>query len=226
MNVIIFGATGMVGRGALLECLDDDRVDTVLVVSRRPVEVTHPKLREILHDDFFDYSRIQSHFAALDACFFCLGVTSIGLNESEYHRLTYDLTLAAAHALATVTGARLTFCYVTGVGTDSTEQGRVAWARVKGKTENALLRMPFKAAYMFRPGYIHPLKGIKSKTGWYKVVYDVIGPIYPLLRRLLPNHVTTTENIGRAMIAVAVAGYPKRILFPNDINEIAAANTR
>jgi nucleoside-diphosphate-sugar epimerase len=172
MNVIIFGATGMVGKGALLECLDDGRVENVLVVTRHPIAVSHPKLHDVVHHDFFDFLDIQPQFVNFDACFFCLGVSSIGMSEIEYHRLTYDLTLAAATAIASVTSRRLTFCYVSGEGTDSTERGRVAWARI-GKTENALLRLPFKAAFMFRPGYIQPLKGIRSKTRWYQALYNV-----------------------------------------------------
>jgi uncharacterized protein YbjT (DUF2867 family) len=224
MKVVIFGATGMVGKGALLECLDDARVERVLLVSRHPIDVSHSKLRDIAHQDFFDFSGIQSQFADIDACFFCLGVSSIGVSENEYHHLTYDLTLAAATALASVAGGRLTFCYVSGDGTDSTERGRAAWARVKGKTENALLRLPFKAAFMFRPGYIQPLKGIRSKTRWYQALYEVMGPLYPLLRRLLPRYVTTTVNIGRAMIQVAANGYSKQILFSADINQLSAAS--
>ena len=222
MKVVIFGATGMVGTGVLLECLDDMRVDRVLVVSRHPIAVSHPKLHEIVHEDFFDFARIQSHFADLDACFFCLGVSSVGMSESEYHHLTYELTLAAATALASTTARRLTFCYVSGEGTDSTEHGRSAWARTKGKTENALLQLPFKAAFMFRPGYIQPLKGIRSKTRWYQALYDVLGPLYPLVRRLVPRHVTTTVNIGRAMIQVAAAGYSKQVLYSPDINQLSA----
>ena len=146
------------------------------------------------------------------------------MSESDYHHLTYDLTLAAATQLAATTAARLTFCYVSGAGPDSTERGRTGWARIKGKTENALLRLPFKAAYMFRPGYIQPLKGIRSKTRWYQAMYDVIGGLYPVLRRLFPRYVTTTVNIGRAMIEVAAMGYPKQILLSPDINRLAAAH--
>jgi len=222
MRVIIFGATGMVGKGVLLECLDAARIDRVLLVSRHPIDVSHPKLREIVHQDFFDFVSIQSQFVDADACFFCLGVSSVGMSEREYHHLTYDLTLAAATALASVAAPRLTFCYVSGEGTDSTERGRAAWARTKGKTENALLRLPFKAAFMFRPGYIQPLKGIRSKTRWYQAIYDVIGPFYPLFRRLLPRYVTTTVNIGRAMIQVAATGYSKQILSSADINQLSA----
>jgi uncharacterized protein YbjT (DUF2867 family) len=222
MNVVIFGATGMVGTGVLLECLDDPRVGHVLLVSRSAIDVTHPKVREILHRDFFDFSAVQSSFAGLDACFFCLGVSSIGMDQREYERLTYDLTLAAAHALAAAAGRRLTFCYVSGEGTDSTERGRRAWARVKGRTENALLRLPFKAAFMFRPGYIQPLRGIRSKTRWVQLVYAVIGPLYPALRRIAPRFVTTTADIGRAMIRVAAEGSPKQILDTREINRLAA----
>ncbi len=221
MNVVIFGATGMVGKGVLLECLDDDRVKKVLLVSRHPTDISHPKIREIVHEDFFDFTDILAQFADADACFFCLGVSSVGMRDSDYYHLTYDLTLAAAAAIASVTDDRLTFCYVSGAGTDSTERGRRAWARVKGKTENALLQLPFKAAYMFRPGYIQPLRGIRSKTRWYQAMYDVIGPLYPLLRRSLADYITTTADIGRAMIQVAATGYSKTILLTDDINRLA-----
>jgi len=221
MTVVIFGATGMVGKAVLLECLDDSRVERVLVVSRRPGDISHPKLREIIHQDFFDFRAIQAEFMNCDACFFCLGVSSVGMSENDYHRQTYDLTLAAATTIASVTERRLIFCYVSGEGTDSTERGRSAWARTKGKTENALLRLPFKAAYMFRPGYIQPLRGIRSKTRWYQVMYDLLGSLYPVLRRVFPAYVTTTVNIGRAMIQVAVAGYSKPILLSADINQLA-----
>ncbi len=222
MKVVIFGATGMVGKGVLLECLDDARVEQVLLVSRQRTDVSHPKIRELLHQNFFDFTTIEPQFADLDACFFCLGVTSVGISEQEYNRLTYDLTLAAATSLAAATAGRLTFCYVSGEGSDSTERGRRAWARIKGKTENALLRLPFKAAYMFRPAYIQPLRGIRSKTRWYQLAYDVLGSLYPLLRTLLPRYVTTTVAMGRAMIEVAEAGSSKTILSSEDINRLAA----
>lgn len=223
MKVIIFGATGMVGRGALLECLDDERVESVLLVSRHPVDISHAKVRELMHNDFFDFSDIQWQFADHDACFFCLGVSSVGLSEHDYRHLTYDLTLAAATAIASVTSQRLTFCYVSGEGTDSTERGRVAWARIKGQTENMLLRLPFKAAFMVRPGYIQPLRGIRSKTQWYQAFYTVLGPFYRLVRWLAPRYVTTTVNVGRAMIQVAATGYAKQILRSDDINRLAAS---
>jgi uncharacterized protein YbjT (DUF2867 family) len=221
VKVVIFGATGMVGSGALLECLDDPRVISVLVVGRSSVGMTHPKLREILHQDFLDYSTIQQQFADRDACFFCLGVTSAGKSEDEYRRLTYDVTLAAAKAMVAV-NPRMTFCYVSGQGTDSTGRGRVMWARVKGKTENDLLAMRFKAAYMFRPALIAPMRGVRSKTRGYQIVLDVVGPILPLLHRLLPKYVTTTETVGRALIEASVNGYSTSVLLPDDINRLAA----
>jgi uncharacterized protein YbjT (DUF2867 family) len=222
MNAVIFGATGMVGKGVLLECLDDARVEHVLLVSRHPIDVSHPKIREIVHADFTAFENLTPAFADIDACFYCLGVTAVGLNEGQYHHLTYDLTLAAATAVASASAGRVTFCYVSGEGTDSTEHGRTMWARVKGKTENALLRLPFKAAFMFRPGYIQPLRGIRSKTRWYQALYDVIGSFYPILRRLFPKYVTTTTNIGRAMIHVSVSGWSRQILSSGDINQVSS----
>ena len=223
MNAVIFGATGMVGKGVLLECLDDARVEHVLLVSRHPIDdVSHPKIREIVHADFTAFENLTPAFADIDACFYCLGVTAVGLSEGQYHHLTYDVTLAAARALASASAGRLTFCYVSGEGTDSTEHGGTMWARVKGKTENALLRLPFKAAFMFRPGYIQPLRGIRSKTRWYQALYDVIGPFYPIVRRLFPKYVTTTTNIGRAMIHVAVSGWSRQILSSGDINQLSS----
>ena len=221
MKVVIFGATGMVGKGVLLECLEDARVDHVLLVSRHPIDVSHPKIHEIVHPDFAEFGSIQAQFVDLDACFYCLGVSAVGLSENQYHHLTYDLTLAAATAMASMTAGRLTFCYVSGEGTDGTERGRTMWARIKGKTENALLRLPFKAAFLFRPGYIQPLRGIRSKTCWYQALYDVTGPFYPILRRMFPRYVTTTVNIGRAMIHVAATGSSKQILSSADINELS-----
>ena len=217
MKVILFGATGMVGQGVLRECLLDPGVESVLVVGRSPTGQRHGKLREILHNNFLDFSAIESELAGHDACFFCLGVTSVGLSEERYRHLTYDITLAAATTLARL-NAGMVFIYVTGRGTDSTERGRLMWARVKGKTENDLLKLPFKAAYMFRPAAIQPLHGIRSKTAWYQAVYIVIAPLLMLLNRVAPNHMTTSEKLGRAMIAVARDGYPKPILEMEDIN--------
>jgi uncharacterized protein YbjT (DUF2867 family) len=219
VNVVLFGATGMVGAGALIECLSDTRVRSVLVVTRSPTGRSHPKLREILHKDFFNYDSLARDFGTCDACFFCLGVSSIGMSEPDYTRMTYDLTLAAARAMVGA-NPRMTFCYVSGVGTDSSERGRTMWARVKGRTENALLALPFAAAYMFRPGYIQPVGGVRSKTPWVQAAYTVLAPIYPVLRPLLRG--TTTNYFGRAFIEVAASGYPKRILYSRDINALAA----
>lgn len=220
MNVTLFGATGMVGAGALLECLADPRVESILVVVRTATGRTHPKIREVLLPDFFDYTTLQTAFASCDACFFCLGVSAIGMSEVAYSHLTYDLTVAAATTMVAA-NPKMTFCYISGVGTDSTEHGRTMWARVKGKTENALLALPFKAVFMFRPGYIQPVEGVRSKTGWYQAVYNVLAPTYPLLRRLFPGSVTTTASLGRALIRVAASGYPKSILHARDINLLA-----
>ncbi len=222
MKVLLFGASGLVGSGALLECLDDPRVDSVLVVGRRPCGIAHPKVEELLHADFFDYAPIQRRFADRDACFFCLGVSSAGLSEEIYSHFTYDLTLAAARALLAA-GARPTFCYVSGEGTDSTERGRVMWARVKGRTENALLHLPFKAAYMLRPGYIHPLRGVRSSTRLYRAFAVALRPLYPVLRSFVPGHVTTSVAVGRALIRLAASGYSRPILSSTDINRLAAS---
>lgn len=219
VNVIIFGSTGMVGTGVVLECLSDTRVRSVLSIVRTPSGMKHPKFREIVRSDFFDYSDVRDQLRGLDACFFCLGVSAFRMDEATYHHLTYDLTLAAAEALCELNPA-MTFCYVSGVGTDDTERGRVMWARVKGKTENALLAMPFKA-YMFRPGYIHPVKGTRSKTRLYRLFYAISRPAYPLLKRIAPRYITTTEAVGQAMIEVAASGYPKHILHNADINVLA-----
>jgi len=220
MNVVLFGATGMVGAGALLECLADARVRSVLAITRSATGRRHPKLREVLHADFFNYDSLRADFASCDACFFCLGVSSIGKSEAEYTRLTYDLTLAAARAMVAA-NPRMTFCYVSGVGTDSTERGRTMWARVKGKTENALLTLGFARAFMFRPGYIQPIGGVRSKTGWVQAAYTVLAPLYPVLRTLLRG--TTTSDLGRAFIQVAAKGYSKSILYSRDINALAKA---
>jgi len=222
MNVLLFGATGMVGDGVLHECLADPRVTSVLAVGRSPLSISHPKLRQKQRTDFFSYADLTSDLATIDACFFCLGVSSVGMTEADYYRQTFDLTLAAARALATARPGA-TFCYVSGEGTDSSERGRSMWARVKGKTENALLELPLKA-YMFRPGFIRPRPGTRSKTRWYRVMYAVLNPIYPLLRRIVPSHVTTAENVGRAMIAVAANGHQNRVLENVDINAIGAAS--
>ncbi len=217
MKVIIFGATGMIGGGTLLECFADPRVERVLAVVRKPTGIRHAKLEEVLLADFYDYAALQPRWPEFDACLFCLGVTSMGMDEPAYRRLTFDLTMATARSMAAV-NPNLVFCYVSGAGTDSSARGRVMWARVKGETENALLALPFRGAYMFRPGYIQPMKGVRSSTRWYQMVYDVVGPLYPLLRRLAPGVVTNTETIGRALIRVAAEGYRTRVLEGRDIN--------
>jgi len=217
VKVIIFGATGMIGAGTLLECFAAPRVERVLAVVRKPTAVRHPKLEEVVHRDFHDYSSLQNRWPEFDACLFCLGVTSVGMDEASYRHVTFDLTLAAARSIAAV-NRHLVFCYVSGAGTDSSARGRVMWARVKGETENALLALPFKGAYMFRPGYIQPLKGVRSKTRWYQAAYDAVGVFYPLLRRAMPGWVTDTETLGRSLIRVAAEGYSTRVLEGRDIN--------
>ena len=219
MRVIVFGATGMVGQGVLRECLIDPGIERVLVVGRSPTGVRSAKLIEIIHDDFTNYSAIEAQLTGFDACFFCLGVSSIGMSEDRYRHLTYDITLAAATTLARL-NPQMTFTYVTGAGTDSTEQGSRMWARVKGKTENDLLKLPFKAAFMFRPAGIQPLHGVRSKTGWVQAIYVAAGPLLSFLVRVAPSYMTTSEQIGRAMLKVARDGYPKPVLESEDINAV------
>lgn len=221
MRVVLFGATGMVGAGALLECLDDPRVTTVLVVGRRKTAVCHPKLTEIVHTDFFDYQGIKHYFVACDACFFCLGVSALGMGEATYRHLTYDLTIAAARTMVAANPG-MTFCYLSGEGTDSTEQGQVMWARIKGMTENTLLRLPFKAAYRLRPAFIQPRRGIRSRTQLYRALYVVFSPLYPVLRRLLPQYTTTTVQVGRALIRLAIEGDGNPIVRTRDLNRLAS----
>jgi len=210
----------MVGQGVLRECLLDPDVDAVLTIGRSPTGIQHPKLREIVQPDLFHYSGIETELNGLDACFFCLGVTSAGMSEQQYENLTYTLTLAAAETLSRLS-PEMTFVYVSGAGTDSSEKGRVMWARVKGKTENAILRLPFKASYMFRPGIIQPVHGARSKTTAYRIGYTLARPVLPLLHRLFPRYILTTEEIGRAMIHVAKRGAPKKVLESWDIRDCA-----
>jgi len=219
MNVLLFGATGMVGQGVLRECLLDPDVRSVLSIGRSATGQQHPKLRELVHKDFLDFSAIESDLSGFDACFFCLGVSSVGMPEALYERITSDFTLAAARVLARLNPG-MTFIYVSGMGTDSSERGRTRWARVKGRTENALLRLPFKAAYMFRPAAIVPLHGIKSKTKFIQVSYALLGPLLPWLYRSFPKYVTTTEQVGQAMLKIAKQGGPKPVLENSDINEV------
>ena len=224
MKVLIFGATGMVGQGVLRECLLDPGVQLVQTVVRSSTAAQHAKLREIVHQDLFHYGAIASNLSGFDACFFCLGVTSSGMSEPDYKRVTYGITVAAAETLSKL-NPRMTFVYVSGAGTDSSERGRIMWARAKGKTENALLKLPFAAAYMFRPGIIQPLYGVKSKTQLYRVFYALGKPLLPLLRMAFPSYVLTTEQIGRAMLSVAKQGYPRHILETGDIR-VAAERSR
>ncbi|MDM5326712.1 NAD-dependent epimerase/dehydratase family protein [Neobacillus sp. CF12] len=217
MKVLLFGATGMVGQGVLRECLLDETIQSVLSVGRNATGQHHQKLQELKHDDFMNLANIKDTLTGYDACFFCLGVSSVGMSEEEYRKISYDLTLSVAHTLVKL-NPTMTFIYVSGTGTDSSEKGRVMWARVKGKTENDLLKLPFKAAYMFRPAVILPLHGVKSKTKLYQFFYNLMGPIYPILKKF--DSITTTEQVGRAMIKVAKSGYQKAHLENTDINSI------
>lgn len=222
MNVLLFGATGMVGQGVLRECLLADDVLRVQTIGRTATGQQHPKLHELVHQDLFDYHAIETGLTNFDACFFCIGVTSSGMAEAQYTRLTHDLTLAAAQTLARL-NPQMTFVYVSGAGADSSEAGRVMWARVRGRTENALQRLPFKAVYVFRPGIIQPLHGIRSKTDSYRWFYRLARPLLPLLRMLLPNTVLSTEIVGRAMLAVARRGAAGPVLEAADINALGRA---
>jgi uncharacterized protein YbjT (DUF2867 family) len=223
VRVILFGATGMVGQGVLRECLLDPDVTAVLSVVRSAsagsASATSDKVREIVADNFYDLSGMQREFEGYDACFFCLGVSSFGRKEPEYRHITVDITLSAAHAILQAnpasSGSGITFVYISGAGTNA--NGRQMWARVKGETESALLALPFKSVYLFRPGVIVPLDGIKSKTAAYRISYTVLKPLLPLLLQAFPKAVTSTRQIGRAMLHVATQGYPKQVLEAKDI---------
>lgn len=218
IRAVIFGATGMVGEGVLHQALQDAHVESVLVIGRRSCNLRHQKLKELIHHDFYDYSAIEDQLRGFNACFFCLGVSSIGMNEKEYSRVTYDLTMCAARTLVRLNPG-MTFCYVSGVGTDSTEKGRSMWARVKGKTENDLTKLPFRSVYAFRPGFIKPIKGLKNTLSFAKV----LGPIYPMLNLLFPKYVCTLEDLGLAMIQAVRTGSPNRILGNEDVARLAKA---
>ncbi|GLQ51471.1 NAD(P)H-binding protein [Dyella flava] len=220
MNVLLFGATGMVGQGVLRECLEAPDVALVQTVGRLATGQRHPKLREVVQADLFDSAAIAGELQGFDACFFCLGVSSAGMDEAGYTRLSYDLTLSVARTLAS-RNPGMTFVYVSGAGTDSTEHGRSMWARVKGRTENALQRLPFKAVYLFRPGIIQPLHGIRSKTSSYQLFYSLTKPLLTPLRRLLPNVILTTQLMGQAMLNAARHGAPKAVLETADIRTLA-----
>jgi uncharacterized protein YbjT (DUF2867 family) len=222
MKVIVFGATGMVGQGVLRECLLAPDVERVLTVGRSVTGQVDPKLRELKHANFASFAALEAELRGYDACFFCLGVSSAGMSEADYTKLTYDTTLAAAEPIARLNPTSV-FIYVSGAGTDSTEKGSSMWARVKGKTENALLRLPFRAAYMFRPGLIQALHGIRSKTRMYQVFISIFGWMFPLLRAAFPNHVTTTELVGKAMLETVRRVPEKRLVEAREINALGGA---
>lgn len=216
IRTIITGVTGMVGEGVMHECLENKEVEAILVINRKPCGILHPKLKEIIHQDFFNFSTIEGQLSGYNACYFCLGVSSIGMKEPEYFKNTHTLTLHVAQILSKL-NHDMTFCYVSGAGTDSTEKGKSMWARVKGKTENDIFALPFKQSFAFRPGYIHPTKGLKQVHNFYKYMTWM----YPLLLKLFPNTVSTLKEVGLAMIAVSEKGYDKKIVEPNDIRILA-----
>jgi len=216
ISVIITGATGMVGEGVMHECLNHPDVEAVLVINRRPDGVVHPKLKEIVHENFFDLSPIEDQLSGYNACYFCLGVTSLGKTEPEYFNLTYNLTIHVAETLVRL-NTDMTFCYVSGANTDSTEQGKTMWARVKGKTENDLMKMPFRQVFAFRPGYMHPTKGLKHT----QKLYNYLGWLYPVFKLILPNGVTTLREVGLAMINATRFGYKTQVIESNDIKVLA-----
>ncbi len=216
IKAILTGATGMVGEGVLHECLQHPAITEVLVINRNPCGVIHPKLKEIVHKDFFDLSVIEDQLTGYNACYFCLGVSSVGMKEPEYYKLTYTLTMGFAQTLSRL-NKDMVFCYISGASTDSSEKGRLMWARVKGKTENDLLKLPFKQAYNFRPGYMHPTKGLKNTLKAYKY----ISWMYPFLRVVMPNGVSTLKEVGAAMINASIYGYEKYVLEVKDIKLLA-----
>jgi uncharacterized protein YbjT (DUF2867 family) len=217
MKVIVTGTTGMIGHGVLLEALDDQAISQVFGISRNSTGIKHPKLRVLLHKDFSDFSSVKDQLIGFDACYHCMGVSSAGMNEADYTRLTYDFSLALAKTLYQ-NNPNMTFIYVSGVGTDSSEKGSMMWARVKGKTENDLLKLGFKQAYMFRPGAIIPKRGVAPKAQATRLALNLLGWILPLIKLLNPNGVTDTATIGKAMLAVTKIGGDKDILMPKDIN--------
>jgi len=219
INAIVTGCTGMVGEGVLHECLLHPDVETVLVINRKPCGVTHPKLKEIIHKDFYDLTAIEDQLSGYNACYFCLGVTSLGKKEPEYYNLTYTLTLNVAQTLVKY-NPDMTFCYVSGAGTDSTESGKTMWARVKGKTENDLMKLPFKQVFAFRPGYMHPTKGLKN----VQPILKYFTWLYPILKVVFPKGVCTLRDVGLSMIYVTKEGYFKNIIDPKDMVAIAKSS--
>ena len=222
IKAILFGSTGMLGQAVLFECIENTEVESILAINRQAYNISHPKLKEIIRKDLFDLSGLTDEMTGYNTCFFCLGVSSAGMKEDEYHKITYDLTLNVATTLLAI-NKEMTFCYISGAGTDSSEKGRIMWAKVKGKTENALLSAPFKKAYMFRPGFIQPMKGIRSRTKTYNVLYSIFKPFYFILKHF-DSIVTNTEVFGKAMILTVLNGYEKNILENSDINRIVRDN--
>jgi hypothetical protein len=216
INAIITGSTGMVGEGVLHECLQHPDVESIMVVNRKPCGITHPKLKEIIHIDFFDLLPIESNLSGYNACFFCAGVSSVGMKEPEYTKFTYELTMNFAQTLSKLNND-MTFCYVSGAGTDSSEKGRMMWARVKGKTENDLMKLQFKNIYAFRPAFMKPVKGQKNAPTFYKYILW----LYAILHPLFPQYFGTLSDVGRAMINCAKYGYEKRVLEAKDIAGLA-----
>ena len=216
IKAIITGSTGMVGEGVLLECLKHPDVESVLVINRRPCGITHLRLKEIIHTDFFDLSSIEPGLAGYNACFFCAGVSSVGMKESEYTRITYDLTLNFAKTLSK-SNSDMTFSYVSGAGTDSSEKGRMMWARVKGKTENNLMKLQFKSLYAFRPAFMKPIKGQKNAPSFYKYILW----LYPVLHAMSPQYFGTLSDVGLAMINCTALGAEKKVLEAKDIAGLA-----
>ncbi len=218
IRVIITGTTGMVGEGVLHECLQHPHIAAVLIINRKPLGITHPKLTEIIHADFFNLNPIAQQLSGYDACFFCLGISSVGINADAYYRITYTLTLHVAEILNRQNPG-MTFCYISGAGTDSTEKGRLRWARVKGKTENDLMKLPFKAVYAIRPGFIRPTKGLHNAHTFYRY----INWLFPVGRMLSPNGFCTMKELGLAMIRVAREGFVKKWVEGRDIIALAKA---
>ena len=220
MDVLIFGSTGMVGQRVLRECLGAADVRRVVAVGRKAADTQHARLTNLVTPDLTDLSPISAQLKPFDACFFCLGVSSVGMSEPEYTRITYDLTMSVARTLVQANPG-MTFVYVTGAGTDSSEKGKTMWARVKGRTENALAGLGFKATYMFRPGVIKPLHAVRSKTLAYRAAYVLAKPLFGLMRTFWPRSIVTSVDVGQAMLTVARSGYPRPILEVADIQDAA-----
>lgn len=219
MKVIITGATGMVGKAALLECLEHPEIESVLVLNRNTIGFEHPKMIEVLNNDFSEFNSIKESFEGYDACFYCLGVSAAGLNETQYRHITFDFTKALAQTLYGL-NSQMVFVYVSGMGTDSSEKGKIMWARIKGETENMILNMGFRDAYAFRPGFILPEKGVRSRTRLYNVFYKITWPLFPLLRKL--KSVTTSSKVGKAMIYCAFHQQGLKHLENKEINRLVA----